>query len=158
MNRIVSFEYIRTIAIIAIVICHCCYGIGSWGFLGKFLGLTFNVIFLVLSAFLIGLSWEKKGAPQYDASFLKARIVKLTHSYYPFIIGMFIFLLLTGYHTTIKDYIMHVTFLPWFDKLSGFGHLWFITMIVICYLAIYTISKLPGNMLNLIKNGGVFYY
>lgn len=40
---------------------------------------------------------------------------------------------------------MHFAFLPWFDKLSGFGHLWFMTMIAICYVAVYGISLLKIN-------------
>lgn len=59
MNRLVSFDYIRVISILGIVLCHCCYGITGMSFLGRFLGLTFNVVFLILSAFLLGLSWEK---------------------------------------------------------------------------------------------------
>ena len=146
MNKIISFEYIRAIATIGIIMCHCCYGIEGLGFLGKFLGVTFNTIFLIMSAFLIGLVWKRKNYPKYNLSFLKTRIGKLTFSYYPFIIVMFIFLMWKGYNITIKDLILQFTFLAWFDKIPGFGHLWFITMIVICYFAIYITSKFSNRI------------
>lgn len=69
MNKIVSFDYIRAISIILIVLCHCCFGINGMSFLGGFLGSTFNVVFLVLSAFLLGLSWENKQFKEYKIPF-----------------------------------------------------------------------------------------
>ncbi len=155
MKRWVSFDYIRAVSIIGIVLCHCCYGISGMSFLGRFLGLTFNVVFLTLSAFLLGLSWVKKGRKNYDASFLIHRISKLAYAYYPFVVLMFVFLACVGYHTSVKDWIMHLLFLPWFDKLPGFGHLWFVTMIVICYVGVFLISQLPYKIVNKCEWGGV---
>lgn len=155
MEKIASFDYIRAISIICIILSHCCFGIEGWGFMGLFLGNTFNVIFLVLSAFLIGLSWQKHSYPKYGISFITKRLRKLARTYYPFIILMFAFLAYTGYNTTIKDWLMHFLFLPWFDKIPGFGHLWFITMITICYIGILAISRLPQAIVNKCKMGGV---
>lgn len=148
MKRLISFDYIRALSIIGIVLCHCCYGISGMSFFGKFLGSTFNVVFLTLSAFLLGLSWERKSYERYNIQFLFHRIGKLAYTYYPFLLIMFAFLAFTGYHATIKDWIMHFLFLPWFDKLPGFGHLWFITMIVICYFGVYVISYIPRKYIN----------
>lgn len=36
----------------------------------------------------------------------------------------------------------HTLYLPWFDKIDGFGHLWFMTMIVLCYISIWVLSNL----------------
>lgn len=153
MKRLISFDYIRAISIIGIVLCHCCYGLSGLAFVGSFLGTTFNVVFLTLSAFLLGLSWEKRGKKAYGLSFLTHRISKLAYSYYPFLLVMFAFLAFTGFHVTIKDWLMHFLFLPWFDKLPGFGHLWFITMIVICYLGVFFVSRF--QIVNKCKMGGV---
>ena len=155
MKRFISLDYIRVISILGIVLCHCCYGITGMSFLGSFLGSTFNVVFLILSAFLLGLSWEKKQYQEFKMSFLIHRISKLMYSYYPFVVMTFVFLYMTDYHVTIKDWIMHLLFLPWFDKLPGFGHLWFVTMIVICYIGIYVVSKPFLKMLRKVKIGGV---
>lgn len=154
MNKIISIDYIRALSVIGILLCHCCYGIQGIENLGRFLGNTFNVVFLTISAFLIGLSFENKGNKQYDKKFLIHRVGKLAYSYYPFILLMFAFLIYTGYNVSIKNVASHFLFLAWFDKLSGFGHLWYITLIVMCYFAIYFVSKLPSRMLNYIKSGG----
>lgn len=155
MGKIVSFDYIRAISIICIILCHCCYGITGMNFMGQFLGNTFNIIFLALSAFLIGLSWQKNSYPKYGFSFITKRLWKLAKTYYPFIIMMFAFLAYTGYSTSIKDWGMYLLFLPWFDKIPGFGHLWFITMIMFCYFAIFTITRLPKVVVKKCKTGGI---
>ena len=141
MNRYLSLDYIRVFGVMGIVLCHCCFGIEGMSFLGKFLGNTFNVVFLTLSAFLLGLSWEAKGNKPYKVNFLRHRIGKLLYSYYPFLVVMFAFMSIIGQNFSTKDIIMHVCLLPWFDKLAGFGHLWFITMILICYIGIFIASK-----------------
>lgn len=155
MNRIVSFDYIRVISVFGIILCHCCYGITGLSFLGRFLANTFNFVFLILSAFLIGLSWDKHNCKALKKEFIIKRLCKLAYSYYPFIVIMFIFLIFTNYHITFKDIAMHVMFLPWFDKLPGFGHLWFITMIVFCYIGIYMFSNISRGFVKYCKNGGV---
>ena len=154
MKRLISFDFIRSISIIGIILCHCCYGISGMSFQGHFLGGTFNVVFLTLSAFLLGLAWERKQCKSYNIQFLKHRIIKLTYTYYPFLILMFILLAFTEYDVNMKDWLMHFLYLPWFDKLPGFGHLWFITLIVLCYITVYLFSKLPYYMLANIKIGG----
>lgn len=155
MGKIASFDYIRTISVICIILCHCCFGIKGMDFMGQFLANTFNTIFLSLSAFLLGLSWQKKDYPKYGFSFITKRLRKLANTYYPFIVAMFIFLSYTGYNATIKDWLMHLLFLPWFDKLLGFGHLWFITMIMLCYIGIFAITRLPQSIVKKCKQGGI---
>lgn len=143
MKRILSFDYIRAFAVCGILACHCCFGVGGWSFLGKFLGSTFNFMFVMLSAFLLGIKWRKDGCPAYGISFLRHRIGKLACVYWPFLLFMFAFLFFVGYDVTAKDVLMHIAFLGWFDKIDGFGHLWFMTMIVFCYAACACVSKLP---------------
>lgn len=142
MSRIVAFDYLRFFAIFGIIVCHFCYNFSETIWLGKWSGDTFNALFLMMSALLLGLSWEHKGHPKYGWLFLKHRFGKLIKVYYPFLIVMFLFLYMAGVHFGVKDMLMHLAFLPWFDKLSGFGHLWFMTMISICYVAIFAISRL----------------
>lgn len=146
-NHFVEFDYLRTISIIGIVLCHCCYGWNHCGWVGSYLGETFNCVFLAISALLLGSSWHHRQYPQYSFSpFMKPRITRLLSSYYPFLIFMFLFILLSGGNVTIKNLITHLLFLPWFDKLSGFGHLWFLTIIVFCYILFYLISKINKRL------------
>lgn len=156
MNKIIALDYIRAISIILIVVCHCCFAFPEYDWVGRYLGQTFNFLFLMLSSILFGISWNNKNKPKYDKSFLIHRIERIAICYYPFILFMFIFLYLTGYNIKVKDIIMHIIFLPWFDKLPGFGHLWFITMIVSCYILIYYITIIHScNKQYLMRVGGI---
>ena len=111
--------------------------------LGRFLACTFNALFLGMSGLLLGLKWKANGGGRLPNNFLIHRLVKLAKTYYPFLLLMFIFYgVFTDYPLTVKDVVMHIAFLPWFDKLHGFGHRWFMTMIVICYVGVYVISRI----------------
>lgn len=143
MNKIYSFDYIRAISIIGIVLCHFSYNFCGTQWLGNWLGNTFIALFLIMSAVLLGLSWSGKGKPKYGFAFLKHRFVRLSGSYYIFLILMFSFCFLVGgYSLGVKDVLMHFMYLPWFDKIDGFGHLWFVTMIILCYLSLVCITRL----------------
>lgn len=146
MKRILSFDYIRAFAVCGIVACHSCFGIIGWGFLGKFLGSTFNFMFIILSAFLLGIKWQKENRCAYGIGFLKHRIGKLAVTYWLFLALMFSFLFFVGYNISVKNVLMHIFFLGWFDKIDGFGHLWFMTLIVLCYTACMLVSKLPPRL------------
>lgn len=143
MNRIIAFDYLRSIAILGIVMCHFCFNFRATVWFAGWCGGTFNVLFLMMSALLLGLTWNKNGRPQYGFDFLKHRFGKLSRTYYLFLIVMFAFCFAVGGYTIgVKDVVMHVAYLPWFDKLDGFGHLWFMTMIAICYMGVLVVSRL----------------
>lgn len=63
--RITSFDYIRAIAIIDILICHFLYNWNYTSQTGRFLGCTFNVVFLCMSGLLLGISWHEQKRPNY---------------------------------------------------------------------------------------------
>lgn len=142
-GRLPVFDYIRTYSMVCILICHFLFNWESTSGVGRWFGATFNVVFLALSAILLGMKWTENEREALPLPFLKKRIARLTWVYYPFLVMMFCFLYLIS-HTTFgyKDILMHIAFLPWFDKMPGFGHLWFITMIVFCYLGVYVYSHL----------------
>lgn len=162
-NRIIEFDYIRIISLIGILLCHSMFETFEYTWLGRYLGLTFNFLFLILSAFLFGLSWGDKGKPKYKIEFLSKRIVRLSKSYYPYLAILFLFLYTTQDYHSIKNIITHLLYLPWFDKIDGFGHLWFMTMIVFCYIGCFCISRVNLNsfqnnilIISILIAGGVF--
>ncbi|MDE5757425.1 MAG: acyltransferase, partial [Allobaculum sp.] len=145
----------RVIAILGILLCHSCYEFSSsslHGF-GKYLGMTFNFLFLVFSAFLLGFSWAKQNYPKYNAKYICKRIIRLSRSYYPYLVVLFAFLYLSQDYFHWQHLVSHFLYLPWFDKIKGFGHLWFLTMIVICYIASCILTRLP---LNISRNNMIF--
>lgn len=158
-NRDCALDCIRILSIIGILVCHSCF---EWqvDWVGRLLGLTFNFLFLGISAYIFGIEWKKKGNCPYDFSFVTKRTIKLATTYYPFLIILFLFLLISKQDFSTSNIFSHLVFLSWFDKIEGFGHLWFMTMILICYVGIWIISKLVNitkdNSLNanLIHWGG----
>lgn len=163
-KRIAEFDFIRVVSLTCILLCHSCFIISSVTEpLGRYLGSTFNFLFLVLSAFLIGGAWNKKGRPAYSFKFLTKRLGKLTRSYYPYLATLFVFLYISQDYFSVRNILTHILYLPWFDKIDGFGHLWFLTMIVVCYIGCWTVTRFSGihmrtgNILNYsILTGGYF--
>ena len=58
MKRALEFDGIRAVAILFIVLCHICFGMG-WAATGRFCANTFNTVFFLLSALLLGLNINK---------------------------------------------------------------------------------------------------
>lgn len=161
VNRIPAFDFIRVISLFGILVCHSCFEHAQNVWAGRYLGATFNFLFLILSAFLLGMSWQAKDYPKYHIEFVWKRVLKLTKSYYPYLVVLFAFLYLTQDFFSWRNLISHFLFLPWFDKIGGFGHLWFLTMIVICYASCWIISKKPKTtndnaLIYSVLMGGVF--
>lgn len=59
-ERLESIDGVRAVAILAIVVCHVCYGFSGESVLGQYLGGTFNYVFLFISAYLFGLKHAAK--------------------------------------------------------------------------------------------------
>lgn len=148
-SRIIEFDYIRSISIIGILVCHSCFLFSApVSAVGRYFAMTFNFLFLALSAFLFGLSWENKNRPVYGITFFWKRIVKLSKSYYPYLITLFLFLYFAEGYFSWRKVLTHTLYLPWFDKIDGFGHLWFLTMIVICYAGIWIYTLSPKKSIH----------
>ena len=58
MKRALEFDGIRAAAILFILLCHICFGMG-WSATGRFCANTFNTVFFLLSALLLGLNVNK---------------------------------------------------------------------------------------------------
>ena len=137
MKQITSLDYLRAFAITCIIIDHY---IG--GPLGRYLGETFICVFFGISSILFGMKWHNNNEPRYDfLQFMYPRLLRLSVAYYPFLImtiSLFIYLSIPVSKSKI---LMNLLFLPWFGKISGLGHLWFLTMILICYVVFILLSK-----------------
>lgn len=130
-SRNTSFDGIRAIAILGIVGCHMCYGLEGMSWLGVYLGGTFNCVFFSLSALLLG---EKMLTGVKSVPFMKRRILKLVASLWPMLLAVITLFNIADIPFSMKSALMNFCLLGWFDKLPGFGHLWFVTMIVLCYI------------------------
>lgn len=68
-SRIAQFDYIRIISLLGILLCHSMFESYSYSWLGRYFAMTFNFLFLALSAFLLGMAWDTKGNPKYEFGF-----------------------------------------------------------------------------------------
>lgn len=138
MKHIKEFDGIRGIAILSIVACHICYGINAMSPLGQYLGGTFNFVFFILSGLLIGLSVnahkQDKNCKLNKFSFLKKRIMRLIPDLWIFLTLFLLVAIFFDIPFTPKQVILNYLMFGWFAKLPYCGHLWFVTMILFCYI------------------------
>ena len=59
MNRILEFDGIRAVAILMIVLCHICYSMEGFSNWEQHLDCTYNFVFFIIPALLIGLKVNK---------------------------------------------------------------------------------------------------
>lgn len=140
-KRLFAFDLLRVIAIMGILFCHSCFMWSGCDWLGRYFAQTFNLVFLLISAFLIGMKWEDSGSPQLAVSFIGRRLKRIVVTFYPFLIFALLTLYFMGSFPSTSVVISQFLFLSWFKPLPYFGQLWYLTMIVICYVICYVISN-----------------
>ena len=134
-----SLVYLRFLAIFFVVCCHFLpFYFGEH--VCNLFGAVGNSLFFLLSALLIGKKWSEQDNSTLGGGFLLHRIYKILPSYYLFLLFMFIAVYVCDHTFSVTALAKHLLFLPWFGKINGFGHLWFITMIVFCYLLVALFS------------------
>lgn len=143
-GRIVAFDVLRCIAICGIVAVHVCYSFHDETFqhAGQQLGGTFNAVFLLLSAILLGRSKRLAGAP--PRKFLSRRVLRIGT---PLWVFLALFFAATATWTDVRIPMMKAAaefaFLGWPIKLPGLGHLWFVTLILLCYGLVVFLERVP---------------
>lgn len=153
-KRIQSFDIARCFAIIVIVTCHFLLfgGIAHYADIGKYLGGIGNFLFFAISALLFGLRYQSKGKEVFEAKkFLKKRFVRLFASLWPFLTIMLVFYWIMEVKFSPQKAMMNFIGLGWFAKLPNMGHLWFVTMIAICYIMYVVIVN--SNMSKKLNGG-----
>lgn len=141
MRKLESLNYLRVFAILAIIIGHICLRLGLEG-TGRYCGYVFVDVFFLLSALLLGL---KYGDNKLGGTFLLKRYARLSCTYYPFLIISIVALLCLGNRVTFLNIISHFTYTNYIiqDSILGtsFGHLWFMSLIMMCYVLITILSR-----------------
>lgn len=148
-----AFDFLRVISTLMIVFCHISYTNPKLFFLGTYLS-AYVEVFFILSALLLGFKYSKT-VLTWD-NFLKKRITRLIVSYYPFLFILFIGIYFAqGESTSFKIILAHITFVNWFTRSFeySYGHLWFLSMIMLCYIYILIVSKI-----NLKSNKNIFVF
>ena len=150
-DKIYIFDTIRVVAMTAIVISHFMeYTIGGTmvGELGRYLGGCGVVVFFLLSALLFGLRWEAtEKLPFPIGKFMKKRIIRIGCPLWVYLIGVVLLFVASGVPVPWIDFGLNLCFLGYLGRLPGNPHLWFVTVIMLCYLEFVILSKYKINVI-----------
>jgi hypothetical protein len=101
-------------------------------------------VFLMVSAYLYGFKHDE--VTILDKGFLIKRFKALSIVYYPFVLSVFIYYVVTDAVNTgsyAKSLIMEMLFLTNLGKpLPGCGHLWFMQTLMMCYISLFVCSRM----------------
>lgn len=130
-NRLTSISYLRSFSAILIFACHVAFIAGAFES-----AMWFNVgvpLFFIISAYLLAL---KSHISTNLTHFYKRRLISIFPSYLIYIASVVIVLFVIGKAPDIKSIICYGLGLSGLTdtNILGLGHLWFITVLLICYL------------------------
>lgn len=141
-NTTVSFATLRAFSAIMIVLCHICHRFEFLEGVTWYLGGTFVDVFLLLSAYLMGLSFNRNSFK--GKKFFSRRIKRLIPGYYVYLTLTFLLIsIFIGIDKlNVKQVFGHYFFVNWFYiparitdyPLPQLGHLWFMSCIVLSYI------------------------
>ena len=141
-----EFDWMRSVSVMLIVLSHFLMFGGCGDFmlwLGHYLGDVFSIVFLCISALLYGMKWVRGGYRPFSVkSFMKKRFVKIAASLYPYLLILLCLYICFSVSFSVRKFITNFLFLCWFDKIPTNGHLWFVTMIWICYCSLCLSSRI----------------
>ena len=140
VDRIIQFDVLRTIALGMILVCHFVRSIGFHR-LDIPLGCIGNMIFFVMSGWLLGLAWDGKHHPVYGWQFLKRRLLRIAVPLWLFAIPYMIWFKASGHSLTAKDAFLNLALCNWFARIPGMTPYWFITAITAFYIAVIALSR-----------------
>gem|GEM_PF-7124162 len=132
-----------------ILTCHYLLFSGVNSRLGHYLGGTGNIIFFLLSALLYGNKYNSaaiRNVSFESSRFIKGRIIKIGSSLYPFLIIVISLFIFFDVKFSWINVGLNFAFLGFCGKLPGLGHLWFITVIMLCYTEMVIFIKLKPKI------------
>ena len=106
------------------------------------LGIHFCICIFYFISHVIGLKYKPLLTWN---NFLKHRYIRLSITYYSFLIISLILLLLGGESISIESVLAHFIYINYFTRSQicgvSFGHLWFLSMIMLCYITVWLIFR-----------------
>lgn len=143
-TNVSSVYWLRFICCLLIFFLHYCKRLGH-----EELNWYFQLAvpcFLFVSAYLYGI--RPKGTSNFDKRFLFNRWKALSYVYYPFLICVFIFELITienygiSYTELAKRFLICLLFQTNYGYyLPDCGHLWFLQRLMECYIILFVLDK-----------------
>lgn len=139
MKKDVNISVVRIISMFMILACHFCNEMQNK--IGNVLGQTFNVgvfIFIIISGYLYG----KKDIDK-PISWIVKRIKKIMIPVWIWVMVVNLIYVIKGMTISTTSVIAYIFDLQgWFGASNGLEHLWFLSVIMICYLLTPMLNKL----------------
>lgn len=153
---LVWVKYLRVFCLIQVLLLHYFSGHSLNELVWLFRGAV--PTFIIISAYLYGLkNYEQKRT--FGGGFLKRRFIKLSVPYYLFLLAVFTYWCVvnpkqTGHYTmSLVSELLYLTdFGSIIEPLPNCGHLYFLQLIMMCYLLLFFLSKT-----NLIQGGAYLF-
>ena len=145
-----AIDIIRICSAMMIFLCHVCNESGSA--IGNILGQVFSVgvaIFFMLSGYLHSLKPSPKSIWKWYGKKCKRLLIPL----YIFLLTLAVLHLIVGYKINIPVWLQTIVPLCGLTQkyISGCGHIWFLTHLLICYLITPLLQKYnPAHKITLI--------
>ena len=99
-------------------------------------------MFFFISAILYGLKFRCSDEPPICVlPFMKRRILKLGASLWPYLMLLTLLFVIFGIEVSPIEIIANFAFMGYVFKLPGNGHLWFMTILMSCYMMLAFLSK-----------------
>ena len=148
MKRNPKFDNVRVTAIFIIVLGHFLVYCTPHSGIGRYCGGGGYSLFFFLSALLYGLKWHSNGKQRFETlPYMRKRIIKLGSSVWPFLAILIILFMLMGVDFSPVSAVLNFCFMGYLWKLPGNGHLWFLTIIMLCYMMFSFLSRVKvSNM------------
>ncbi len=146
-SRLNNLDYIRSLAILMIITCHYFLFSDLSDGIGRYLAGVGNIIFFLLSALLYGIkldndnSWALFFSFDFKSFFIK-KIFKFGASLWPFLMVLVGLFCAFDISFSWIDVILNFVFLGYLRQLPGNGHLWFLTVMMACYVEYALLAKL----------------
>lgn len=141
-NQSYAIGCIRAISAIMIVLCHIFQGLGNE------LAWWFNVgvqIFFFMSGFLMAKNYIEK-----PNVFLKKRLIKILIPYYILLfitVGVYVLVGIEIDINMIVTYVLCLQGLTYKNIIPGLEHLWFISIILVCYVLTLGLNHLRKKLI-----------
>lgn len=144
-KRINTLDTIRVVAIFMILLCHYFLFSDLNSNIGRYFAGVGNMIFFLVSALLYGSKYGV-GTQEIDYKrFVVGRITKLGPSVWLFLLILIILYLVFGIRFSWLAAAFNFLFLGYLGFLPGNGHLWFLTVLVFCYVEIMLLLKFKAK-------------
>ena len=142
-TRNLALDYIRVIALLGVVTDHCIQRFGyPFTVSGLWMGGVNVTIFFSLSAYLFGEKWRTQKSGFKAIPFLKKRVTRI---YIPLWIVVLAIVPIEYYcyhQFDVKTIAYNMLGLGWAKPFGAGGHLWYITMMMVLYVAFILFSRM----------------